>query len=165
MFQLEWTGPGVWTDCVYRYLLARYGFQPEQLIRIDKPIRVGDVLILPSKTFAAAEHKVSEKNRAYSAVFHGFNGRWRGEDPTVKKINELKKEKEEKEKAEKEAAEAREKAEAEAKVKAEKDAADAAAKAAQVVKEEPAASWEDAKEDEAEAKQLEQSSHHQAVAR
>lgn len=41
---LEWTGPGVWTDCVYRYLISRYGFSPEDLIRQDKPIRVGDVL-------------------------------------------------------------------------------------------------------------------------
>jgi hypothetical protein len=41
---LEWTGPGIWTDAVYRYLLVRYGFLPEDLIGAQRPIRVGDVL-------------------------------------------------------------------------------------------------------------------------
>lgn len=41
---LEWTGPGVWTDCIYRYLISRYGFEPESLINNTEAIRVGDVL-------------------------------------------------------------------------------------------------------------------------
>ena len=34
------------TDAVYRYLLARYGFRPEELIHVKSPIRVGDVLLV-----------------------------------------------------------------------------------------------------------------------
>jgi alpha 1,6-mannosyltransferase len=41
---LEWTGPGVFTDSVMRYLLVRYGFNPRQLLHVKDPIRVGDVL-------------------------------------------------------------------------------------------------------------------------
>lgn len=41
---LDWTGPGVFTDCVYRWLLTRYGFHPRQLIHQKEPIRIGDVL-------------------------------------------------------------------------------------------------------------------------
>jgi len=41
---LEWTGPGIFTDSVMRYLLVRYGFQPRELLHVKDPIRVGDVL-------------------------------------------------------------------------------------------------------------------------
>ncbi|KAI5453520.1 hypothetical protein NCC49_005994 [Naganishia albida] len=78
---LEWTGPGVFTDCVYRYLLARWGFHPREMLHLKEPIMVGDVLILPSGSF----HSVSpweprEKWRLFAAVWHGFWGRWRADD-------------------------------------------------------------------------------------
>lgn len=41
---LEWTGPGVFTDAVMRYLLTRYGFQPRELLHVKTPVRIGDVL-------------------------------------------------------------------------------------------------------------------------
>lgn len=50
---LEWTGPGVFTDCVMRYLRGRWGFDWERLVGMTEPIRVGDVLILPDRAFQA----------------------------------------------------------------------------------------------------------------
>lgn len=38
------------TDCVYRYLLARYGFTPSMLVHQKIPIRVGDVLYVACST-------------------------------------------------------------------------------------------------------------------
>lgn len=42
--QLEWTGPGVFTDAVLRYLLVRHGLHPRQLSGLAKPLRIGDVV-------------------------------------------------------------------------------------------------------------------------
>ncbi|KAJ9091100.1 hypothetical protein QFC20_007732 [Naganishia adeliensis] len=68
-------------DCVYRYLLARWGFHPREILHLKEPLRIGDVLILPTGSF----HSVSpweprEKWRPYAAVWHGFWGRWRADD-------------------------------------------------------------------------------------
>ncbi|KAJ9100486.1 hypothetical protein QFC21_003525 [Naganishia friedmannii] len=78
---LEWTGPGIFTDCVYRYLLTRYGVHPRELLHLKDPLRIGDVLILPAGSY----HSVSpwdprETWRPYAAVWHGFWGRWRETD-------------------------------------------------------------------------------------
>ncbi|ORY34031.1 hypothetical protein BCR39DRAFT_518185 [Naematelia encephala] len=92
---LEWTGPGVFSDCVYRYLLARYGFTPEHLIHQEVPIRVGDVLILPAGSFSSVSPLSDEKQRDWAASYHGFKGRWRQDDPVqqkLKKLTKLKKE-------------------------------------------------------------------------
>lgn len=115
---LEWTGPGVFTDCVYRYLLSRYGVTPADLIEARQPVRVGDVLILPSRSFSSPWSEPKEEQRPYAAVQHGFKGRWREDDPGVKEHERLKKEKEAKEKAEKEA---KEKAEEEKKSQAQRE--------------------------------------------
>ncbi|WVR07029.1 hypothetical protein IAU60_004068 [Kwoniella sp. DSM 27419] len=91
---LEWTGPGVFSDCVYRYLLARYGFKPQDLIHKKDPIRVGDVLILPAGSYSSVSPFDEEKTqRPWAASFHGFLGRWREADPAVQEFERLKKEK------------------------------------------------------------------------
>lgn len=43
----------MFTDCVYRYLLARYGFHPRELLHLKEPLRIGDVLYVsaPSPAF------------------------------------------------------------------------------------------------------------------
>ncbi|WWC89376.1 uncharacterized protein L201_004299 [Kwoniella dendrophila CBS 6074] len=114
---LEWTGPGVFTDCVYRYLLARYGFKPDQLIHVKEPIRVGDVLILPAGSYSSVSPFTDEEQRPWAASYHGFLGRWREADPAVQEFEKLKKEKEQAEEAEKKA---KEEAENEAKEAEEK---------------------------------------------
>ncbi|WVQ99395.1 hypothetical protein IAU59_006528 [Kwoniella sp. CBS 9459] len=88
---LEWTGPGVFSDCVYRYLLARYGFQPEALIHKKEPIRVGDVLILPAGSYSSVSPFIDDEQRPWAASYHGFLGRWRADDPAVQEFERLKK--------------------------------------------------------------------------
>ncbi|WWC70259.1 uncharacterized protein I206_104209 [Kwoniella pini CBS 10737] len=92
---LEWTGPGVFSDCVYRYLLIRYGFQPSQLLHKKEPTRIGDVLILPAGSFSSVSPFEEEEQRPWAASFHGFLGRWRDLDPAVQEFEKLKKIKEE----------------------------------------------------------------------
>ncbi|WWC61831.1 uncharacterized protein I303_104416 [Kwoniella dejecticola CBS 10117] len=103
---LEWTGPGVFSDCVYRYLLARYGFKPQDLIHKKEPIRVGDVLILPAGSYSSVSPFTDEEQRPWAASYHGFLGRWRDADPAVQEFERLKKLKEEADKAEEEAKQA-----------------------------------------------------------
>ncbi|WVN88260.1 uncharacterized protein L203_103461 [Cryptococcus depauperatus CBS 7841] len=102
---LEWTGPGVFTDCVYRYLLARYGFKPMDLLHVKKPTRVGDVLILPAGSYSSVNPFGDDQQREWAAVWHGFFGRWRGADPALQEEERLKKLKEEAEEAQKKAKE------------------------------------------------------------
>ncbi|WVW83869.1 hypothetical protein I302_105891 [Kwoniella bestiolae CBS 10118] len=118
---LEWTGPGVFSDCVYRYLLARYGFKPEDLIHKKEPLRVGDVLILPAGSYSSVSPFTDEEQRPWAASYHGFLGRWRESDPAVQEFERLKKIKAEAEEAEKKAKEDAE--EAEKKVKEAEDRA------------------------------------------
>lgn len=82
---LDWTGPGVFTDAVLRYLLVRHGVRPEQLSHLSGPVRIGDVVVMPVHSFRAdasegdqGEHKV---------VWHGFFGRWKS-PPRSEEVSE-----------------------------------------------------------------------------
>ncbi|ODN94317.1 glycosyltransferase [Cryptococcus wingfieldii CBS 7118] len=141
---LEWTGPGVFSDCVYRYLISRYGFKPDDLIHTKDPIRVGDVLILPAGSYSSVSPFGDEKQRNWAASWHGFFGRWRGADPAVQEFERLKKLKKEAEEAEKKAKE--EVAEAEKKAQEATDRAKAVEAEEQTVKE--VASEGDGQEDQ-----------------
>lgn len=44
---MDHTGPGVWTDAVLSYLLVRYGVSWQDLRGLSKPLRIGEVLVLP----------------------------------------------------------------------------------------------------------------------
>ncbi|WVQ83100.1 hypothetical protein IAT38_005238 [Cryptococcus sp. DSM 104549] len=72
---LEWSGPGAFTDAVFRYLLVRYGFHPEQVSGIKQPLRVGDVLIMPPNSFRADASEGFQGD--HRVVWHGFFGRWK----------------------------------------------------------------------------------------
>nr|ODN88330.1 glycosyltransferase [Cryptococcus depauperatus CBS 7841] len=60
-----------YTDCVYRYLLARYGFKPMDLLHVKKPTRVGDVLILPAGSYSSVNPFGDDQQREWAAVWHG----------------------------------------------------------------------------------------------
>ncbi|OCF32401.1 hypothetical protein I317_05600 [Kwoniella heveanensis CBS 569] len=49
---MEWTGPGLFTDSVLAYILARYNVTWHRLRGLDHPLRIGDVLILPITGFS-----------------------------------------------------------------------------------------------------------------
>lgn len=49
---MEWTGPGVWTDAVLRYLRVKYGVKWKDLTRLAKPLRIGEVVVLPVTGFS-----------------------------------------------------------------------------------------------------------------
>lgn len=73
---LNWTGPGPFTDSVFRYLLARWGVHPREVIEREGPVRVGDVLIMPLDGFRA---DASEGDQGENKlVWHGFFGSWKG---------------------------------------------------------------------------------------
>ncbi|WVR07558.1 hypothetical protein IAU60_004600 [Kwoniella sp. DSM 27419] len=52
---LELTGPGPFTDAVFRYLLVQYGVTPDDLRALPGPVRIGDVLILQEEALHAPE--------------------------------------------------------------------------------------------------------------
>ncbi|KIS01108.1 glycosyltransferase [Cryptococcus deuterogattii 2001/935-1] len=125
------------SDCVYRYLISRYGFKPEDLIHKKDPLRVGDVLILPAGSYSSVSPFGDEQQRNWAASWHGFFGRWRGADPGVQEFERLKKLKKEAEEAEKKAKEEADEAEREAKSAEQKakEAYDQADKSAQEAEE------------------------------
>ena len=78
----EWSGPVLWTEAVYRYLRARWGFDIRKLDTIKKPVRVGDVLIFPKDSFRAGgpgleDEIIDQPQNRY--IWHGSMGfeRWR----------------------------------------------------------------------------------------
>lgn len=68
----------LFTDCLFRYLFARYGVHPRALSGHAGPVRVGDVLVLPHRAMQAdmSEHA----SDAQDVVWHGFSGRWKETD-------------------------------------------------------------------------------------
>lgn len=63
-------GPGLFTDAVYRYLVARYGVDPFVFAGLDdKAARIGDVLIYPEFAFGIDEwHHL---NSDFELIHHG----------------------------------------------------------------------------------------------
>lgn len=79
---INWTGPGVFTDAVMAYLLARYRVSWKDLRGITRPTRIGEVLILPITAFSPGGHKDFGAGRVgnpQNALVHGFKGSWKKE--------------------------------------------------------------------------------------
>ncbi|KAK4687794.1 hypothetical protein P7C73_g2322, partial [Tremellales sp. Uapishka_1] len=99
---LDLSGPGPFTDAVFRYLLVQYGVTPADLRNTRGPVRIGDVVILqeegfnaPEKAFDRLVSAVAWKNTkdpwvwgqgfsnwrsgGIQVVHHGNAGRWKGQ--------------------------------------------------------------------------------------
>ncbi|KAI5454555.1 hypothetical protein NCC49_003450 [Naganishia albida] len=76
---MNWTGPGVWTDAVLRYLRVKFGLQWTDLKDLQEPIRVGEVLILPVTGFSPGVGLFGAKSPfdAQAMVEHLFAGSWK----------------------------------------------------------------------------------------
>ncbi|KAG9002496.1 membrane-bound alpha-1,6- mannosyltransferase Initiation-specific [Tulasnella sp. JGI-2019a] len=75
---MEWTGPGVFTDAVFRYLEARYNVTWPALRMLERPLRVGDVVILPITGFSPGMNGANLASDPQAMIRHLFLGSWKG---------------------------------------------------------------------------------------
>jgi alpha 1,6-mannosyltransferase len=68
---IGWTGPSVFTDSVLSYLLARYGMTWRDLKDLRRPLRVGDVVILPVTGFSPGVGNFGSGNIHGGLTIHG----------------------------------------------------------------------------------------------
>lgn len=68
---MEWTGPGVWTDSVLRYLRVKYGLKWADLRELKNPLRLGEVVVLPVSGFSPGVglFGANEPSREWSLFF------------------------------------------------------------------------------------------------
>ncbi|KAG9013704.1 membrane-bound alpha-1,6- mannosyltransferase Initiation-specific [Tulasnella sp. JGI-2019a] len=78
---MQWTGPGVLTDSVFRYLRARCNFTWPDLQNLKAPLRVCDVVILPVTGFSPGVGQFGAQGTgdAQAMVHHRFAGSWKAE--------------------------------------------------------------------------------------
>ncbi|WWC72912.1 uncharacterized protein I206_106876 [Kwoniella pini CBS 10737] len=79
---MEWTGPGLFTDAVVTFLLARYNVSWHRLRSLDHPLRIGDVLILPITGFSPGGERdfgAENPDSIQANVLHNFRGSWKGD--------------------------------------------------------------------------------------
>ncbi|KAG8749362.1 membrane-bound alpha-1,6- mannosyltransferase Initiation-specific [Ceratobasidium sp. 428] len=76
---MEWTGPGVFTDSVIRYLTAKYGATWPMLKDLRQPVRIRDVVVLPITGFSPGVRLfgAGETTDREAMVYHMFAGSWK----------------------------------------------------------------------------------------
>ncbi|KIR64011.1 alpha 1,6-mannosyltransferase [Cryptococcus bacillisporus CA1873] len=82
MSVMEWTGPGLFTDSVLAFLLARYNVTWHRLRGLEHPLRIGDVLILPITAFSPGGEKdfrAEGPDSPQANVLHNFRGSWKSD--------------------------------------------------------------------------------------
>lgn len=68
---MDWTGPGLWTDCVTEYIRKE---ETENLHRLAEPRQIKDVLVLPRKSLGSLDGEgIDEQVRGK----HYFQGLWK----------------------------------------------------------------------------------------
>ncbi|KAL7421127.1 hypothetical protein Q5752_004012 [Cryptotrichosporon argae] len=79
---MEWTGPGLFSDAVFAFLLARYNVTWHRLRGLDHPLRIGDVLVLPITGFSPGgepDFRAEGPDSPQANVLHDFRGSWKGD--------------------------------------------------------------------------------------
>ncbi|CAE6432560.1 unnamed protein product [Rhizoctonia solani] len=76
---MEWTGPGVFTDSVIRYIATEHNVAWPALKNLHKPVRIKDVIILPVTGFSPGVglFGAGETSNAEAMVKHLFSGSWK----------------------------------------------------------------------------------------
>lgn len=62
------------------YILARHGINPRSYAGINAPVRIGDILLLPARSFQADASEGPQPEHV--CVWHGFLGSWKSKDET-----------------------------------------------------------------------------------
>lgn len=72
---MDWTGPGIWTDCVTDYIGI---YERDRLHRLTEPRQIKDILILPRKALGILDGELQDKNARGKHHFHGLwkKNRW-----------------------------------------------------------------------------------------
>ncbi|KAG9098155.1 membrane-bound alpha-1,6- mannosyltransferase Initiation-specific [Ceratobasidium sp. UAMH 11750] len=76
---MEWTGPGVFTDSVIRYLASEHQVTWPTLKNLRKPVRVRDVVVLPVTGFSPGVGMFGAEDTSHpeAMVHHLFEGSWK----------------------------------------------------------------------------------------
>ncbi|QRW00375.1 glycosyltransferase family 32 protein [Ceratobasidium sp. AG-Ba] len=76
---MEWTGPGVFTDAVVRYLAAKHNLTWPALKGLRRPLRIGDMTVLPVTGFSpgVGMFGAGETTDREAMVHHMFAGSWK----------------------------------------------------------------------------------------
>ncbi|KAG8753624.1 membrane-bound alpha-1,6- mannosyltransferase Initiation-specific [Ceratobasidium sp. 423] len=76
---MEWTGPGVFTDSVIRYLAAEHNITWPALKNLRKPLRIRDAVVLPVTGFSpgVGMFGAGETTNEEAMVQHLFAGSWK----------------------------------------------------------------------------------------
>ncbi|KAG8701479.1 membrane-bound alpha-1,6- mannosyltransferase Initiation-specific [Ceratobasidium sp. 395] len=76
---MEWTGPGVFTDSVLRYLATEHQVTWPKLKDLRKPVRIRDAVVLPVTGFSPGVglFGAGETSDSEAMVHHLFEGSWK----------------------------------------------------------------------------------------
>ncbi|KEP54380.1 rhomboid family protein [Rhizoctonia solani 123E] len=76
---MEWTGPGVFTDSVIRYIAAEHNITWPALKNLRKPLRIRDTVVLPVTGFSpgVGMFGAGDTSNEQAMVQHLFAGSWK----------------------------------------------------------------------------------------
>ncbi|ELU44527.1 rhomboid family protein [Rhizoctonia solani AG-1 IA] len=82
---MEWTGPGVFTDSVIRYLAAEHNTTWPMLKNLRRPLRIRDMVVLPVTGFSPGVglFGAGDTANAEAMVQHLFAGSWKSGKSTT----------------------------------------------------------------------------------
>ncbi|KAK9470865.1 nucleotide-diphospho-sugar transferase [Dipodascopsis tothii] len=75
---MDWTGPGVWTDTVFKYL-AKFNISWKNITNLKKGVKIGDVVVLPITSFSPGVGTMGAQSvdHPHAFVQHIFEGSWK----------------------------------------------------------------------------------------
>lgn len=76
---MNWTGPGIFTDYVFKYLNQVVEVDWRLFTGMEQPIAIDDVLVLPITSFSPDVNQMGAKSSGDPMAFakHMFSGSWK----------------------------------------------------------------------------------------